>query len=273
MRDLDGTLLQTVFREATDSPTIGGWGAGLLDNAHAGMKVVLSFEQNQSPHCAWVSNIQVVSSGAPTNFVTNGNFEAGATGWRVVTGKASQNVRSAQELLLGLQVQRSFFTLPNQLWGRLTDTFHTPSAAPISATILYASNLGSEAHGVIYYPTGSQNKALSSFDTDDGREDRDCGFVFGSADTVEFTSATSEARGNSDLFFRLNLSVAPGQTVTLVNFILLSGDRSFSADTKDFTARATKIDAVAVDIAANFRTNFAYQRGLTQQQLDTLTNF
>jgi len=41
----------------------------------------------------------------------------------------------------------------------------------------------------------------------------------------------------------------------------------------DVTARATQVDTQTADIANNFRTNFAYQRGLTQAQLDTLKNF
>jgi hypothetical protein len=41
----------------------------------------------------------------------------------------------------------------------------------------------------------------------------------------------------------------------------------------DITARATQVDTQAADIANNFRTNFAYQRGMTQAQLDSLKNF
>ncbi len=67
--------------------------------------------------------------------------------------------------------------------------------------------------------------------------------------------------------------VPPGETVTLTHFIPRSGDRRFSQATKDVTARTTAIDALAVDIAANFRSNLVCQRDLTQQQPDTLKNF
>lgn len=78
--------------------------------------------------------------------------------------------------------------------------------------------------------------------------------------------------GSDDINFKFNISVPAGGTVTLMSFVVMTGtDTGLTAT--DTTARATQVDTQAADIANNFRTNFAYQRGMTQGQLDTLKNF
>ncbi|MGJ7500152.1 hypothetical protein ACSFBF_07315 [Variovorax sp. ZT5P49] len=84
--------------------------------------------------------------------------------------------------------------------------------------------------------------------------------------------ALGAGAGNEDVLFQFNISVPAGGSVTLMNFLVMSGTDTGLVAT-DITARATEVDTQLADIANNFRTNFAYQRGLTQAQLDTVKNF
>lgn len=274
VRDTAGALLATLFR--TDASGISGaWGSASLA-AFLGQTVVLSFEQRLWGIGTTVDGVSAKDN-AGTEFVVNGEFEAEGTGWTISASKTSQNVRTGVRNVNGLEVQRSFYTQPNLLWARLTDVFHNPSAAPIVAEVTYEANLGSDGLGIIYPTPGATQKALTSWDyksngTHTG--DRDIGFAFGTADLVDYksSSALGTLDGNDDLLFNFNITVPAGGSVTLMNFVVTTGtDTGLTAT--DITARATEVDVQIADIANNFRTNFAYQRGLTQTQLDTLKNF
>ena len=98
--------------------------------------------------------------------------------------------------------------------------------------------------------------------------------VFGTAATVDYTSddGLGNDNGSDNVVFTHNISVPAGGRVTLLNFVILTG--TDTADTAvDITALATQVDTAALDIASNFRTNFLYQRGMTQEQLESLKNF
>jgi hypothetical protein len=269
VRDAAGTLLATLFR-VDGSGSSGTWGSASLA-AFVGQTVVLSFEQRVWAQGSAIDNVSVKDTNN-TEFVVNGDFEAAGSGWTVSASKVSQNVRSGVRTVNGLEVQRSFYTQPNLLWARWTDVFHNPSAAPITAVVSYDTNLGSDGSGIIYPTPGATQKALSTWDG--GTGDRDIGFAFGTADGVVYKSATAlgTSDGSDGVNFKFNLSVPAGATVTLMNFLVMTGtDTGLTAT--DITARATQADTQTADIANNFRTNFAYQRGLTQAQLDTLKNF
>lgn len=269
VRDTAGTLLATLFR-LDQAGTSGTWGSASL-TSFRGQTVVLSFEQRLSDGGTTIDDVSV-KDGASTEFVTNGGFESQGTAWQVQATKVSQNLRSGLRTVNGLEVQRTFYTQPNLLWARFTDVLHNPSAAAITAVVSYDTDLGSDDRGIIYPTPAALTKALTSWDGDTG--DRDIGFVFGAADTVTFKSATAlhTADGSENVTFKFNITVPAGGSVTLINFLLMGGtDTGLTAT--DTTARATAIDAAAADIANNFRTNFVYQRGLTQAQLDTLKNF
>ena len=271
VRDTAGTLLATLFKADSNGIT-GTWGSAPL-TAFQGQTVVLSFEQR-----LWGTNRGMVIDNVSVKdttvheFITNGDFGAGNSGWTVSTTKVAQNVRSGVRSLNGLQVQRTFFTQPNQLWARTTDEFHNPTAAPINAVVIYETDLGSDSRGIIYPAPGSPQKGLTTWDGGSG--DRDVGFAFGTADTVTYRSDTALGanQGDDELRFSFNISVPAGGTITLMNFLVLTGTDTGRTAT-DITAKATQVDAQVADIANNFRTNIAYQRGLTQAQLDTLKNF
>lgn len=272
VRDATGALLSTLYRN-DDNGTTGVWGSANM-TPFAGQTVVLSFEQRSVRRSSTLDDISVVDVVTSTDYVVNGNFEAGDLGWTVPALKVSQNLRSGVRTLNGLEVQRTFYTQPDQLWARYTDTFSNPTPATITALVSYSTNLGSDGDGVIYPTPGAPTKALTSWDG--ARSDRDVGWVFGTPNSVSYTSATSlgSSNGSDDVAFDFNLTVPAGETATLVNFVLLSGDATGEpSSVVDTSARATAIDTAAAAIANNFRTDFAYQRGLTQAQLDTVKNF
>lgn len=269
VRDAAGALLATLYRGDLNS-TSGTWGSASL-NQFAGQTVVLSFEQRISAGRGAIDTVSVKDA-SDNEFVVNGGFDAQGTGWQVPTRNISQNLRSGVRTVQGLEVERSFYTQPNLLWARFTDVFHNTSGAAIEAEVRYNSDLGSDGYGIIYPTLGATQKALTTWDGD--TDDRDVGFVFGAADAVTYQSATAlhVQDGSDSLVFKFNITVPAGGRVTLINFLLMSGtDTRLTA--VDITARATEIDTAAADIANNFKTNFAYQRGLTQVQLDTLKNF
>nr|AER23908.1 hypothetical protein var025 [Variovorax sp. HH01] len=284
VRDTAGALLATLFR-SDGSGVTGTWGSASLA-AFAGQTVVLSFEQRvwaNSPYedsqtlaGTAIDKVSVKDS-ADAEFVVNGDFEAQGTGWTVMSSKAAQNVSTGTRTLKGLEVQRTFYTQPNLLWARMTDVFHNPTAAPIVAKATYRTNLGSDGLGIIYPTPGATGKALTTWDyksNNAGLGDRDVGFAFGSADVVYYLSdpALGARQGSDDIRFSFDISVPAGGTLTLMNFVVMSGtDTGLTAT--DINARATEVDTQLADIASNFRTNFIYQRGLTQVQLDTLKNF
>ena len=240
---------------------------------HTG-SAVLSFEQD-SGGVARVRSVTV--NGTPT--------VADAT-WTGPALTVSQNILSGAVPVDGLTVSRMFYTQPNQLWARWTDTFTNNTGAALTRTVNYDSTLGSDillgsitpvlvGNGVIYATPGAGGKALTSWDRTGGIDgDRDVGLVFGSgASLPTYTSATATAPGSTDIRVSHTIVVPAGGSVTLVNFVILSGTDTGFGGTTPVTARATAIDAVAADIATNFRSNVIYQRGMTQAQINTLKNF
>lgn len=271
LRDTSGGLLQTLYKIDSSGPS-GPPGFAWL-TAYVGQVVVLSFEQCK---CGQGTSIEMVSvdDSAPRSrsFIVNGDFSAGLSGWTVSQTRGVQNIRSGVKVLRDLKVQRTFYAQPNQLWGRTTDTFHNPSASPITARLTYTSFLGSYGAGVIYPPAGAPLKALTVWD---GMGNcRDAGIVFGAADGVAYTSAVTlnASDGDHTVAVQFDVTVPAGGTVTLANFLILTGTNTWIGATST-AARATEVDMQAAAIAANFRTDVLYQRGLTQQQLDTLKNF
>lgn len=271
VRDEAGAVLATLYRRDR-SGTSGTWGVASL-TAFAGQVVVLSFEQRSTYQMTTtIDSVSVRDTTTMTEFVTNGDFEAGATGWTVPAPRVAQNVMSGTRTLHGLQVSRSFFSQPNATWGRMTDEFVNPGPADISAVVRYTTGLGSDGDGVIYATPGSSDKALTSWDA--WGTDRDLGWVFGTAQKMTYASTTSKAaEDGSDLVHaEFHIAVPAGGRVSLVNFLVMTGVCT-GATAADITPRASEVDVAAADIATNFRTNFAYQRGMTQAQLDSLKNF
>jgi hypothetical protein len=94
LRDTGGGLIKTLFK-VDSSGTTGTWGFAWL-TAYAGQVVVLSFEQCNRGQGTSIEIVSV-NDEAPRsgNFLVNGDFSAGLSGWTVSQTRGVQNVRSA----------------------------------------------------------------------------------------------------------------------------------------------------------------------------------
>lgn len=94
------------------------------------------------------------------------------------------------------------------------------------------------------------------------------------ASNVRYRSATGLRMrdGFKNLSWQFQMRVPAGDTVTLVNFVVLGTEESGRGATS-IAERAPQIDSIAEDIANRFRTDAVYRRGLTSLQLDCLLSF
>jgi len=259
----------------------------------AGQKIVLSFEYSSSispmigalqlspPQTyAMVTNVSVytLTGGVKSGeYVTNGGFDSGdLTGWTTNSPMEVQNMTSGVRTLDGLNIQRSFYTAPNKLWGRWVDVFVNNTASDIAKTVIYETDLGYNGTGVIYSST-TGTKSITAWDAVNGS--RDIGWVFGNTVTTIFTSYTGTINTTIDtdiIDVSYNITVpANGGMVAIVNFILMDGTDTGQAANGNLTAKATAIDTEAANIMSHFWTdpNYQYLRGMTQQQIDAVVNF
>ncbi len=292
---MPGTYLRAVIRSATDGSLLetlasvsssesASYGPINLD-AYINQTIILSFEIRSSGTGPNLIDAITITDGAATPYITNGDFETGdLTGWTVNEPAEYQNFTSSTELIAGLTVIRSFYTAPDKLWGRWVDTFTNNTGAQITETVTYATTLGSEGYGILYETPGTAGMALTGWDgtADAGLDptgfsnDRDFALVFGDVDPANLTytsaSALDTADGSGDITHEYDIIVDPGDTVTIVNFIVMNGvDTNDTA--LDATATADVIDAAALDIVDNFWNDDQYRAGMTQAQINTVINF
>ena len=269
LRDTNGNLLSTLY----DNLGTGTYGTADL-TAYAGQTVVLSFERFGSVHGNYVAIDDVsVTDGAATQFVVNGDFESGdLTSWATNDPQEIQNVTSGVRSLEGLDVKRSFYTVPDKEWGRWVDVFENNTGSPITKTVTYTTNLGSDGAGIIYSSPNTGNKALSSWDGDTG--DRDVGIVIGNATTVTFLSDDDFGNYNGDdyIYNTFDITVPAGGRVAIVHFIVMNGTDTYNTATS-VSDLATDVDTQVKNIVDNFWVDSQYRNGMTQAQIDAIVNF
>jgi hypothetical protein len=273
VRRLDGTLLKTLYTYNFGLPGTRSSGFTLATPT----TVVLSFEESSST--SWFDEARViidsvsVKDASSLEYVVNGDFENGMTGWNVSTPAEIQNITSGPgptRTIGGLDVKRSFYTVPDKLWARWVDVFENKTGSQITTTISYDTDLGSTGSGVIYFTPGTTNKALTSWDS--AALTGDIGLVFGNAASAIFTSATGTVLGSEFITVSYSIIVPAGGRVAIVNFALMSGtDTGLTAI--DVDAKATEIDTEAANIVNNFWTDWQYRKGMTQEQIDAIINF
>ncbi len=291
IRDTAGNALRTVFTTTTGSAYDGINGFPM--DEFAGQTIVLSFEVRSAPDYEYQTftvlddvaifdpsgmynyNINGSLSGMVNyNYVKNGDFEAGLSYWTTNTPSQVQNMTSGTRTLEGLAVTRSFYTVPNKLWGRWVDVFTNPTGSSITKTITYESALGSGGSGIIYrsIPGDTRIRALSSWDSE--ASVRDVGFVFGKAATVDYNSASGLVSydGNDIITVTYDITVPANGSVSLVNFVIMNGKYTGqSASTA--TAKASEIDNETYKILTKFWTEAQYRDGMSQEQMDAIVNF
>jgi hypothetical protein len=274
----DGSLLATLENVTTDDAN----SYNISMDAYIGQSVIVSFESSSHTESARLIDDVSLTDSNSTQYITNGDFETGnLTGWTTNEPEELQNMTSASVTLAGLTVTRSFYTVPDKLWGRWIDVFTNETAAAITTTIAYSHNLGSDNYGILYLTPGTDGQALTGWDatSDSGYDpgsssnDRDFAFVFGDVTEVVFTSATGldTGDGSDDITHGYNVTVEPGETVAIVNFVVMNGiDTNMTAT--DETALATEIDTEVTNILTNFWTDNQYRTGMTQAQIDAIIN-
>ena len=241
-------------------------------STYAGQSIRLMFECNAADFFTQIDAVSL-TNGA-TEYVQNGDFETGdLTGWSIVEPSMSQNFTAGRRTIGDINVTRSFYTKPNSLWARFTDVYENITGTEVNAIVTYTSDLGTDAYGIIYYSPGTSNQALTIWDG--GTGDRDAGFVYGSATTVDFLSdpILDSGSGEEMIYVDYNVSISANGKVTIVNYLLMNGkDTGLTAT--DINATATEIDNEAKAIYDGIKArNPLYLRGMTQEQIDTIYNF
>jgi hypothetical protein len=275
IRDTGGVELEELYATTDTTSTSGG--SHLVDlTAYRGQNIVLSFEERSMPFVGsltMIDAVSVIDSDTSTEHVTNGGFESGLTGWTTNTPAEVQNMATTNaENHAGLDVKRSFYTVPNKLWGRWADVFENNTSSAITTTVDYETVLGTYGTAIIYDTPATGKKAITVWEGT--QTARDTGMVFGNADRVVYTSddGLSNGNGSDTIDFYYTITVPPGGRLALVNFIIL-GTYDTSLTALDTSAKATEIDTEAQNIVAHFWTDSQYRDGMTQQQIDAIKNF
>jgi len=261
-----------------------GYTAANVDlTSYKSQKIVISFELHNMPeaglvHGAMVDDVSIKDqNGAGTELIKNGDFETGNLAWWSANSPVEvQNMTTAERFMDNLWVSRSFYTVPNKLWGRWVDVFRNDTISAATTTVTYHTTLGSGQCGVIYDTPGTGGKAITSWDS--SQHDRDVGMVFGLVSTKTYTSnpvfTTSYASctGNVNISYDYVITVPAGGRVALVNFIIL-GSHDTGLTATSITSKAAEIDAEVAKIVSNFWTDGQYRTGMTQEQINAIKNF
>ncbi len=285
IKDTANGVLEQVYYRDSDANDVGINAADL--SAYAGRIVRLAIEARSTPHSMIEFDAFTVFDDDATEFVVNGGFETGTlSGWSRNTPSFVRNVTSGERTVDSLDVTRSFYAVPSSRWSRMVDVFTNNTGATIDRTITYEVDLGSQGDGILYgsdaagtlYDTPDlASLAITTWDSVDGGK-RDIGWAFGMATTIDWTSDdTLGASGNgSDVVtVAFDISVAPGESVALVNFLVLDTDNTGNS-AADVDATADVVDGELQDILNGWPADASvneFTSGMTQAQIDAVANF
>lgn len=262
-------------------------------DAHADQSVIQFFicqGPNQSDYCSNTNHTSYIGPGFDSAFndsssVAGGVSEASATnhvvtdaydGWGAIYGTTttSGNVYNSRYAtpfngLTGARQTESYVAVPglpaNSI--RWFDSFTNNTGSTITANIAFGGNLGSDsatyvhASGPGYFVTG-QN-------TSGGYTDPVIAHLYGNNEYAFSQTTTHFVNGDDNPYIVYPLTVAPGQTVSIMNVDILFGD---NARTSSDQAAYLQDVALATQQAQLFVNSPVFD-GLTVEQLQTLVNW
>ncbi len=243
----------------------------------AGQSVLLTFELIGTPRSAVAIDDVSVMSGA-TQHVVNGSFESGALApWTVTGPDQACQVVSGKRNVGGLVVERRVFARPERRWARFVDRFQNTGSSAVTTEASYLHELGALSDAVVQASGGG--KAFSSWDAGlylpPSLPRRDLAVVHGSSPLpAAYRGATGLAAGDGSpwAWTRFPLTVPPGETRVIVQFVVLAesrtGDTAASA-----AARSVLADQEAAAIVSGFWSDPAYREGMTPEDQAALVNF
>lgn len=286
---LDGTIpgaataWRVVVRDTASGNELVAYAGNVVANgpvapvdvsAMAGKRVSVLFELRGSPR-SFMAVDQVSLTAGGNELLVNGGFEGGGLApWSVSAPDQPCQVVSGKRTVQGLVVERRVFARPDRRWARFVDRFQNPGTTTVTTQASYLHELGALGDAVVQ-PSAGQ-KALSAWDGSGfSPARRDLAVVFGTTTLpVAFRSATAIGLGDgsSGVWTRFPLSVPPGQTRVVVQFVVLAESRT--GDTAaSVAARSVLADQEAAAVVGNFWSDPAYREAMTPEDQGVLVNF
>ncbi len=240
----------------------------------AGQSVLLTFELIGTPRSAVAIDDVSIMSGA-TQLIANGSFESGALAPWTVTGPDQPcQVVSGKRTVGGLVVERRVFARPDRRWARYVDRFQNTGSSAVTTEASYLHELGALSDAVIQASGGG--KAFSSWDASGfSPARRDLAVVHGTSPLpAAYRGATGLGAGDGSpwAWTRFPLTVPPGQTRVIVQFVVLT-ERRTGDGAPVGSSRALEADQEAAAIVSGFWSDPAYREGMTAEDEAALVNF
>ncbi len=174
---------------------------------------------------------------------------------------AGRTRSSGTDTISSIDVTREVYVPDDKNWARWFDSFHNPTAADISISVRYYTNLGSDS-GTVIVDTSDGDTTIDADDTwtltDDFSStaaDPSVLHVFADPDADEQPSSVTYGTGYYNIYF--DLTIPAGDTVSLVIVDAQEQDR---ADGED----------AAITLGVDFED---IDEGLTAEQASQVVNF
>jgi hypothetical protein len=150
---------------------------------------------------------------------------------------AGQNVVFPTEEMQGLDVHREVYVPTDGSYARWLNVFTNSTSAAITAGVGTANNIGSDSNTII---TGSSNGDTTADLTDtwvgtfqnfsgNTSSDPRAAHVIQGADAPVAPTAVNFTNGDDNPFWAWDITVQPGETVTMMNFVAEEGTKAAAA--------------------------------------------
>lgn len=266
-----------------------------VEGAHAGQSVIQFFicdSSSPTNYCASNNHASYIGPGidsaiANTSSIAGGVREASATdhvvtdaydGWGAVYGTTttSGNVYNSPYAtsfngLAATRQTESYIAVPglpaNSI--RWFDSFTNNTGSTITANVAFGGNLGSDANTYVH-ASGPGYVVTGQGAPGAGSPDPVIAHLYGNNDYAFSQTMVHFVNGDDNPYVVYPLTVAPGQTVSIMNVDILFGDNARGTDPSG-SVYAQDV-ALAIQQAQLFVNSPVFD-GLTVEQLQTLVNW